>query len=296
MGIKTLTRTTRTIAGAASAVVLASALAACGSLGSSSNPTGGGSGSSVSGGVISQAGQGARLSGTYSAAQIQADLPPDAVVYPSNIADVPDGQAGSGGTVKVESKFDISTMACGTFAQNLTGPGFGENTIYLSELANTAETVAYGYAVYQFPTAAEASAFVKATAAKFASCGSFSVAGSDNVTVSISMNVGSASDAQVAAANTSVALSESIAASSSKTIYAQFVFAADGNTVIVETDASQTSPLPSSPTLASLAQSELTGLAQDEQSAGAGAGSSSGAESSRVDRIDGTVSWAGELR
>jgi len=288
------------IAGGAAAVALSLSLAGCG--GSSGGGSGSGGsegsdepGSTVSGGVISQTGQGTRMSGTYSAAQIQSLLPPDTEVYPSNIEDVSNGQAGSGSTVKVESKYNIATMACGTFAENLTGPGFGENSIYLSELANTAETVAYGYAVYQFPTAGQATEFVKATAAKFASCGNFSVT-SDNVTVAISMNVGSASGAQVAAANTSVALSESIAAGGSKTIYAQYVFAADGNTVIVETDASQSSPLPSSPTLASLAHSELTGLAQDEQSAGAGAGSSSGAESSRVDRIAGTVAWAGEIR
>ena len=297
MGTKTLTSTTRSIVGAASAVVLASALAACGSSGGSSNPTGGGPGSSVSGGVISQPGQGARLSGTYSAAQLQADLPPDAAVYPSNIEDVPDGQAGSGGTVKVESKYDIATMACSTFAQNLTGPGFGENSIYLSELANTAETVAYGYAVYQFPTSAQASQFVKATASKFASCGNFSVAGSDDVTVSVSMAVGPASDAQVAAANTSVALTESIAATSSKTIYAQYVLAADGDIVIVESDASQSSPLPSSPTLASLAEAELTGLAQGEQYAAqdspASAGSSS--DGGRLARVAGTVAWAGAI-
>jgi hypothetical protein len=296
VGTKTLTSTTRSIAGAASAVVLASALAACGSSGGS-DQTGGGPGSSVSGGVISQAGQGARLSGTYSAAQIQADLPPDAAVYPSSIEDVPDGQAGSGGTVKVESKYDIATMACSTFAQNLTGPGFGENSIYLSELANTAETVAYGYAVYQFPTSARASQFVKATASKFASCGNFSVAGSDDVTVSVSMAVGSPSDAQVAAANTSVALTESIAATSSKTIYAQYVFAADGDIVIVESDASQSSPLPSSPTLASLAEAELTGLAQGEQYAAqdspASAGSSS--DGGRLARVAGTVAGAGAI-
>jgi hypothetical protein len=279
------------IAGGAAAVAFSLSLAGCG--GSSGGSAG--SGSTVSGGVISQTGEGKRMSGTYSAAQIQSLLPPDAAVYPSNIEDVSNGQAGSGNTVKVESKYDIATMACGTFAENLTGPGFGENSIYLSELADTALTVAYGYAVYQFPTAAGASEFVKETAAKFASCGNFSVT-SDNVTVSVSMDVGSASDARVAAANTSVALTESIAATSSKTIYAQYVFAADGDTVIVETDASQTSPLPSSPTLASLAQSELAGLAQDEQSAGAGAGSSSGAESSRVDRIAGTVAWAGDVR
>ena len=296
-----MTKFSKMAAGGAAVVALSFALAGCGgsSGGGSGSGGSGGSGepgSTVSGGVISQTGQGARLSGTYSAAQFQNLLPADSEVYPSNIADVSNGQAGSGNTVKVESKYDISTMACSTFAQNLTGPGFGENSIYLSELANTAETVAYGYAVYQFPTAAQASEFVKATAAKFSACGSFSVSGSGNVTVSVSMGVGSASDAQVAAANTSVALTESIAATSSKTIYAQYVFSADGDVVIVESDASQTTPLPSSPTLASLAQSELAGLAQDEQSAGAGAGSSSGAESSRADRIDGTVSWAGELR
>ena len=128
-----VTKFSKMAAGGVAAVALSFALAGCGgsSGGGSGSGGSGGSGepgSTVSGGVISQTGQGTRMSGTYSAAQIQSLLPPDAEVYPSNIADVSNGQAGSGSTVKVESKYNISTMACGTFAQNLTGPGFGENT------------------------------------------------------------------------------------------------------------------------------------------------------------------------
>ncbi|MBR7831320.1 sensor domain-containing protein [Actinospica sp. MGRD01-02] len=213
-------------AGAVSAVLLAFSLAGCGS--SSGKSTGGAGGSGSSNGVVVQAGSGARLSGTYDALAMWGWVPNG--LYPSDIAESSNGEYDTSDKIAVNKSHDLSSMTCAQVINYAGGPGYGEEAFLVDTGQNSAGTQLYSYTVWEFPTAAEASEFVKAEAARFASCGSFS-ANESGTTVQESTSVGASANAQVAAANTAVDL-RLTASAAGRTNAGDLVLAADGNIVV----------------------------------------------------------------
>jgi hypothetical protein len=214
------------IAGSAATVGLSLTLATCGS-GDGSNHEGG-SGSET----VTQAGQGARLSGTYSAADFNAWVPND--LYPSEITQSSDGLYSTGSTVAVNAKYSWSSMSCQVVTQESGGPGFGEEAYLVDQgqAGSGSATEDFTYGAHEFPAAAataDASAFVRGAEARYASCGSlcgsFSVA-DDGSSIPVTVSVGSAPD--VPAANAVVDLRQKSAAYQGYQLVAEFVVAADG--------------------------------------------------------------------
>jgi len=277
---------TRTIAGAASAVVLASALAACGSSGGSSNKGGSGSGSAT------QAGQGARLTGTYSAADFWAWVP--GTMYPSSITESPDGSYTTGHVVKANAQYDWSSVSCDQALQESGGPGFGEEAYGLDQGENSSKTEDFAYGYYEFANAADAASFVQAAGAKYSACGNFTSTDSGS-SVPVTLSVGSAPE--VPAANATVDLRQT-ATVNGKKVVAEFVVSADGNMVVFAESAGNGS-LPTEVSNATVVQRILTAFAAGEASDVANHTPSdytTAEPSSTADRIAGTVAWAGEIR
>jgi hypothetical protein len=280
------------IAGGASVVVLASALAACGSSGGSSNKTGGGSGS------VTKVGQGARLTGTYSAADFWAWVPNG--MYPSSITESPDGSYTTGSVVKADAKYQWPSLSCDQALQESGGPGFGEEAYGLDQGQNSSQTEDFAYGYYLFPSAADATAFVQAAGAKYSGCGSFTSTDSGS-SVPVTLSVGSAPD--VPAANATVDLRQA-ATVNGKQVVAEFVVSADGNMVVYAESAGNGS-LPAEVSNATVVQKILTAFAAGEASDVANhvpsdyttSGASSGStDPSADDAMSGTVAWAGEIR
>jgi hypothetical protein len=210
--------------------------------------------------VVVSAGRGVRLTGTYSALDIWGWVPDN--LYPSSIGETPDGGYNTGSLVKVNKKNDIDSMSCTALVQNAGAPGFGEEAYLIDQGENSAQTQFYGYMVYEWPSAAQATAFVKDMAARFASCGSFT-ANYDGASLLVSVSVGPNSAAQVPAADAVVDLRES-AKNKGKTALGEFVVSADGNVVLIETDSSATGSLPSTVSLSQLSQTLLDDFAKQE--------------------------------
>jgi len=245
------------IAGSAGAVVLASALAACGG---SSNNNGKGSGSGgASSGVVTQAGQGARLTGTYSALDFLGFLPNG--LYPSDITELSGGSYNTDTLVEVNAKYSAATESCSTALATMGAPGYGEEAYLIDQGQNTSASTYYAYAVYEFATAAQASELVTAMAAKAVACGSFT-ATENGVSLPASFSIGPNSEATVPAANTAVDIRETVTNNGQKAV-GDILFAADGNVVMVES-ASGTGTVPAEVSLTTVAQEELTALAKGE--------------------------------
>lgn len=242
--------------GAVGVAALAVALTACGG---ASNSKGGGSGSG-SGAVVVQAGQGARLSGTYSALDIWGWLPDN--LYPSDIAEVPGGEYNTNSLVKVNAKYDPGSESCETALETMGGPGYGEEAYLIDQGQDTSKGEFYSYAVYEFASADQASTLVKQMAAKVAGCGSFSVS-ANNVSLPASLALGPSSEAQVPAANAAVDVRESVTDPNGKKAVGDVLFAAEGNMVLVES-ASGTARVPAEVSLTKVAQAELTAIAKGE--------------------------------
>lgn len=248
-------KTLKATAGTAGAALLALTLAGCGS---SSNSGKAGSSGGNAGGVVTQQGQGARLSGTYSALDIWGWIPDN--LYPSDISEVPNGGYNTGSLVKVNKKNDINTMSCSDLVQNAGAPGFGEEAYLIDQGANSADTQFYGYMVYEWPTAAQAAEFVHELAARFTACGSFT-ANYNGTSLPVTLSVGP--NPSVPAADTLVDLRDK-AVNQGKTAVGEFVVAADGNIVLVETDSSATGTLPTAVSLSQLSQTLLSDFAKQE--------------------------------
>lgn len=282
------------IAGSAATVAFSLSLAACGGSGSGSK-----GGSGASSGVVVQQGQGARLSGTYSAADFWNWVPSG--IYPSSITATPEGEYTTGDVVSVKSKYDFATMSCSDAVQYSGAPEFGEEAYLLNQGQNSSGSENYAYGAYEFASAAQATAFVQAAAAKYAACGSFTA--SDNGTgVPVTLSVGPASAAQVPAANATADLRQT-ATVNGKTIEAEFVMSADGNVVVFAESAGQ-GAIPSDVSnakvveqiLAAFAAGEAADVANHVPSDYTTVEPSIPAEPSAGDRISGTVAWAGDVR
>lgn len=270
------------VVGSASAVVLVS-LAACG---------GGGSSKPVFGSVT-QVGQGARLYGAYSATELGAWVPDG--IYPSSITESPDGLYSTGATLAVDANYSWSSMSCPSVTQESGGPGFGEEAylIYQGQSGSGSSTEDFTYGAYEFPTAADAVAFVQGAGARYAACGSFSVTSNSN-TLPVTLSLGATPD--VPAANAVVDLEQS-ATVNGYHLVAQFVVAADGNMVVYAESDSANGSIPTQVSNAQVVQEILTAFASGEASGGSAAdrvARIADVDGDRVARIAGSVAWAGE--
>lgn len=262
-------------AAAVSVVALGLTLAACGGSGSS-NPfpvkggapaTAGPGSAPASGaaaganGVVSQAGQGARLDTTISGADIASDVESALSWLPSGFTVVISGGSNSGPQVLANKFYDIPKLSCVDLAQEYGGAGFGEQAYYSNSALSSDEKSGYEWAVYEFPSASDAQSFVKDLAAKFASCGQFSGKNDVGAQVSGTYTIGPASAAQVPLADTS--FDAHVQVTSSQTANADLVAAADGNVVVFGGPvALSSSTLPSAPSAAQVVQNIMSAIVQ----------------------------------
>lgn len=251
----------RVAAGAAVAVALGVGLSACGSHSSNSGGGGAGSGGDSSGSVVIQSGQGARLTGTYSALDIFGWVP--ASMYPSDITGASGGMFNTNSVVRVNSKYDLASVSCSDLLVNTGGPGFGEEAYLIDQGQNSAHTAYYAYAVYEFPTADQATGYVKGMAAAFGRCSSFSAQSSSGGSLQVTMGAGSRSEENIPAADAVVDLRQS-ATNGGKTVAGDLVVSADGNIVLVESATSTTGSVPTEVNLDSLSQQMFTAFATQE--------------------------------
>lgn len=247
----------RVAAGAAVAVALSVGLSACGSHSNTSKSNGAGAG--AGGPVVAQAGQGARLSGTYSADDFWNWVP--STLFPSSLTQVPDGEYKTGTVVRVNDQYDLSSMSCTDALQKFGGPGFGEEAYLLDEGQNSGGSALYEYAVYEFASADQASQFVQAAAAKFSSCGTFSVQGNP-----VTLGLGSASETNVPAADAVADLRESATINGSK-LASDMVVSADGNVVLLEAGTANNGTTPNLVNLDQVSQATLAAFAAAEAQA-----------------------------
>ena len=167
--------------------------------------------------------------------------------------------------MKVDAKYSASD-SCSTILAESGGAGWGEQVFLTDEDVNAAETNFYLYAVYEFSTAAEATAFVKGQAAAYARCESFGLAGPGGV-VPVSMGVAPAS--KVPAASTVVDLRESLTAQGGTSV-GEFVVAADGNVAVLVGRASFVDRVSIQVDVAQVAESLLEAFAAGEAAHPAG--------------------------
>lgn len=270
------------VAAAFGVVALGLSLTACGGSGNNGNPFpvkggstaagGSGSGSSSSGGVVSQTGQGARLNATtLTGADIAADVESADSWLPSDLKLVTSGGSNSGPQILANKYYDIPKMSCIELGQEYGGPAFGEQAYYSNSALNGSNSGGYEWAVYEFPTAADAQTFVKDLASKFASCGQFSGKNTSGGKVSGSYSVGPTSEAQVPMADT--AFDAHVTVTASQTANADLVAASDGNIVVFGGSVALASAtLSQSPTPAAVVEDILSAVATgvaDQPSPGA---------------------------
>ena len=263
----------RVAAGAAVAVALGVGLSACGSSGHSSK--GGGGSGSASSPVVEQAGQGARLSGNPTGLDLWGWVPDN--MYPSDISEIPGGAYNTDNTVKVNTAHDLATESCTEVLGTAGGPGYGEESYMIDQGSNSAETLYFTYGAAVYPTAADATAYIKEMAVRFAACGKFT-ASANGTSFPASTAVGPRSEAAaVADADAAVDLRET-AQNNGGTAVGDLLIAADGNTVVFETESSTTGSLPNVVSLPKLADTLIAAFAQGEaQEAAASAGESGAA-------------------
>ncbi len=220
----------------------------------------GGTSGAGTGGVVSQAGQGARLDATtLTGSDIAADVESDDSWLPSGLKLVESGGSNSGSAVVPNTYYTVPSMTCISLAQEYGGAGFGEQAYYSNSALNSAGSGGYEWAVYAFPTAAQAQSFVKDLAAKFASCGTFSGKNTSGGTVTGSYSIGPSSSAQVAMADT--AFDAHVTVTASQTASADLVAASDGNVVVFGGSvALSTAALSQSPTPASVVEFILSAV------------------------------------
>ncbi|MBR7824944.1 sensor domain-containing protein [Actinospica sp. MGRD01-02] len=224
---------------------------------------------------MTQAGAGARLSGTHTADQFYSWVP--AAMYPSDVSPIPEGFYDTGNKIAVNSKYaDVASASCSMILDYASGPGFGEEAYFIDQGEDSAAKNSYAYGMYEFSTPAQASALVNELAAKFASCGSFTYSNSSGASAPVTLTVGPRSEAaEVTSANTAVDLRLTLTYKG-KTDVGDLVFAADGNVVVFATSASTTGTLSTAVDNAKVVQETLSAFTSAEAG---GASPSAGASS-----------------
>jgi hypothetical protein len=93
--------------------------------------------------------------------------------FPTGYAASSSGPTTSGGSLTSgAAQYPLATISCSNFVQHLGSTGFGETAMASDSIVGSNQ--AYDQAIYQFPTAAEASAFVAGISPLAARCPSFS--------------------------------------------------------------------------------------------------------------------------
>jgi hypothetical protein len=106
--------------------------------------------------------------------------------FPAGFAASSSGPVTSGGSLTSgPSSYPLATVSCSDFVQHLGSTGFGETAMAADSIVGTDQ--AYDQVIYQFPTAAAATAFVAGLEPLAARCKSFT-APADGVTATFSLN------------------------------------------------------------------------------------------------------------
>ena len=92
--------------------------------------------------------------------------------FPAGFATPTTGPISSGGSLTSgKATYNLATVSCATFIQHLGTTGFGETAMVSGDVATSGQ--AFDQLVYQFATAATATAFVTGLQAVAERCGSF---------------------------------------------------------------------------------------------------------------------------
>ena len=106
--------------------------------------------------------------------------------FPAGFTASSSGATTSGGSLTSgPAQFPLATISCSEFVQHLGSTGFGETGMAADSVAGTGQ--AYDQAVYQFSTAAEASAFAAGISPLAGRCPSFSAPVSGSATTTMRM-------------------------------------------------------------------------------------------------------------
>ncbi len=113
----------------------------------------------------------AAAAGQLTGTQLSSVLLP-ASDFPAGFTEDSSGPITSGGSLSTSAaSYKLATVSCTDFTQNFGNTGFGETAMASDNIVGDEQ--AYDQIVYQFATAAEASAFVTGIAPIAARCGSF---------------------------------------------------------------------------------------------------------------------------
>jgi hypothetical protein len=103
--------------------------------------------------------------------QLESVLLPQAD-FPAGFATPSTGPISSGGSLTSgAAAYDLATISCATFTQHFGTAGFGETAMVSGSAADVGQ--AYDQFIYQFASAAQATAFVTGVQALAGRCGSF---------------------------------------------------------------------------------------------------------------------------
>jgi hypothetical protein len=118
----------------------------------------------------------AAASGQLTGTALESVLLPESF-FPAGFTAPSSGPTTSGGSlISAAATYNLATMSCATFVEQLGATGFGETALAAVSLTGTKQV--YGELVYQFASAPEATAFVAGIKSLAARCGSFKVTSS----------------------------------------------------------------------------------------------------------------------
>jgi hypothetical protein len=123
-------------------------------------------------------------SGQLTGTQLESVLLP-AADFPAGYAAASSGPVSSGNSLTLGvAKYSLATMSCSTFVEHLGSPGFGESAMAYDGISASGK--AFDEFLYQFPSAAQAGAFVSGIASLAGRCASFQLT-SNNVTATFKL-------------------------------------------------------------------------------------------------------------
>jgi len=127
-------------------------------------------------------------SGQLTGTDLESVLLP-AADFPSGYAASSSGATTSGGSLTTgAAQYPLATISCSNFVQRLGSTGFGETGMASDSIVGTDQ--AYDQAIYQFSTAAEASAFVAGISPLAARCPSFAAPITSTTNTTMRMKAG----------------------------------------------------------------------------------------------------------
>jgi hypothetical protein len=113
----------------------------------------------------------AAAAGQLTGSQLETVLLPTSV-FPAGFASATRGPITSGGSLTTgAATYDLAKISCATFIEHLGNTGFGETAMVTGSVVGTHQ--AYDELIYQFTTAAGATAFADGIRSLAGRCGSF---------------------------------------------------------------------------------------------------------------------------